>query len=325
MNFNDIIGQEAVIGSLVNAIKKDRVGHAYVLTGAKGMGKRTVAGIFAAMLMCQMPGEYGPCGQCPSCMMYANGSNPDFHILGNDETSIGVDEIRKLQSDIIIRPLYSGRKVYLISNAENMTVQAQNCLLKILEEPPGYGVIILTASNYNALMETIRSRTVRLNFKKNTRDQVKQAIRTNLGESRNMDFVAAYADGVIGTALELAGSEEFYELREKAIELVLKLAREGKLVNVFQAYEFFEKNKSNIDALLDIMLLTYRDMMVYKNAQKENILINYDKKDIILSNVPRFTMQKLAQNIEEIETARRHIKQNANFQLSIEVMLMKLL
>jgi DNA polymerase III subunit delta' len=326
MNFNDIIGQKEVINGLVNGIKNDRVGHAYVFSGPRGIGKKTLAKLYAGMLLCKEPKTHGSCGECIPCRMYANGSNPDFYSIGMDDSGIGVDEIRKLQSDIIIRPLYSDRKIYLIANAENMTVQAQNCLLKILEEPPRYVVIILTASNYNALMETIRSRTVRFNFRKNSRDEIKQVIEKQFGNGfKSVNFIASYADGVIGTALDLAGSDEFYELREKTIENILKLARDGKLVQVFEIYDFFEKNKASIDTILDIMILFYRDLMVLKNTGKENILINSDKKDIILSNVPGFTAQKLAQNIEEIENARRHIKQNANFQLSVEVMLMKLL
>jgi DNA polymerase III subunit delta' len=167
---------------------------------------------------------------------------------------------------------------------------------------------------------------VRFNFRKNSRDEIKQVIEKQFGNGfKSVNFIASYADGVIGTALDLAGSDEFYELREKTIENILKLARDGKLVQVFEIYDFFEKNKASIDTILDIMILFYRDLMVLKNTGKENILINSDKKDIILSNVPGFTAQKLAQNIEEIENARRHIKQNANFQLSVEVMLMKLL
>ncbi|MCX8130774.1 MAG: DNA polymerase III subunit delta' [Clostridia bacterium] len=325
MDFKNIVGQKEVLNALTSLIKNDRVGHAYVFSGSRGIGKRTVAGIFAGMLLCRDPGPDGSCGDCMACRMYENRSNPDFYAIGMDDSNIGVDDIRKMQSDVIIRPLYSNKKVYLISNAENMTVQAQNCLLKILEEPPHYAVIILTTSNYNALMETIRSRTLRFSFRKNSFEEVKDVLIRKYGYNKGVDFIASYADGVIGSALELAGSDEFRELREKTVEIVLKMAREGKLVHIFEIYDFFETNKGSIDTILDIMGMLYRDFLVVKKTGKENILINSDKKDMILSNVSGFTEQKLARNVQEIETARKQIKQNVNYQLSVEVMLMKLL
>jgi DNA polymerase-3 subunit delta' len=240
------------------------------------------------------------------------------------DANISIEEIRKLQSDIIIKPMYSKRKVYFIADSDRMTVQAQNCLLKVLEEPPHYAVLLLTTYNSNALLETIRSRTQKCNFKKNTYDEIRGLLQSRFGSNlRNIDFIASFSDGVIGNALELAESEEFGQLRDNAMGIVFRLARSG-LEGVFDIYDYFEANKNSIDSILDIMLLVYRDMLVSRTSGNENILINSDKKDIILSNAQEFSMLKLSKNMEIIEEARRNIKQNANFQLSIEVMLMKL-
>jgi DNA polymerase-3 subunit delta' len=220
--------------------------------------------------------------------------------------------------------MHSKRKVYIINDAEKMTVQAQNCLLKTLEEPPHYTVIILTTSNYEGLTGTIRSRAVRYNFRKNTINEVKEFLARKTGGSlENLDFVAAYSGGNIGAALGFAASSEFKLLREKTFEILIRL-RESKLLDAFETYVFFEDNKAVVDSILDVMLLYYRDLLVLKLTGKEKILINYDKKDIILSNVSAFGTRKLVDNIELIEKTRRNIKQNANFQLSIEVLLMKL-
>lgn len=324
VDFKEIIGHKEIIAGLQNSIKNDRVGHAYIFSGPRGIGKRTVAGIFSALLICTNRRGEESCGECPACLLLAGNSNPDFCVIEPDGASISVDEIRKLQSDIIIKPLYSGRKVYLIIDADKMTAQAQNCLLKTLEEPPGYAVIILTVTNYEALMETIRSRALRYSFKKNTFDEVRELLNKRLGQSLGKDsFILTYADGVIGNALELAGSDEFVALREETLKIILKTMN-SKLADVFDIYDFFEANKGRIDAVLDIMLLFYRDLLVAKKAGKENVLINSDKKDIILKNAAGFTLQKLVKNIETIEMTRRNIKHNANYQLSIEVMLMKL-
>lgn len=324
MNFDSIAGQQEVVKSLENAVRADTAAHAYLFTGPKGIGKRTVAEAFAGMLLCSETQETGACGKCICCQMTENGSNPDFRIVEAEGNSIKIEDIRNIQSEIIVKPLYARRKVYLIIDADKMTVQAQNCLLKTLEEPPAYAVLILTTSNYNAILETIRSRTLKYSFKKNTAEEIRQILQTRFdGEVKNLDFITAYADGIPGTAIALAGSDEFSALREKTTAICLKLSV-SKLADIFSLYDFFEANKSSVDVIFDIMVLFYRDLLISKKSRDGNVLINSDKKDIIRENAVRFPMDKLISNIEEVEAARKAVKQNANYQLAIEVMLMKL-
>jgi DNA polymerase III subunit delta' len=324
MNFNNIIGQTEIILNLKNSLTNDRIGHAYIFSGPVGIGKRTVAEIFASLLLCRNPLDGSVCGKCQACMLLESGSNPDFRRIQAEGASIGVEEIRDIQGDVVVRPMYSPRKVYIIEEADKMTVQAQNCLLKTLEEPPPYVVIILTASNYEALLETIRSRSQRLKFKKNSYEQVRQAIEHKYGkEIKGIEFAASYADGVIGTALELAGTGEIIQLREKTAGLLAGL-QHSKLSDIFNVFGFFEENREYVDIIFDMMVLFYRDMIIMKETGNEKLLINSDKKDIILNNAPAFPVQKLVANIDLIEAARRAIKQNANYQLAIENMLIKL-
>lgn len=324
MGFDDIIGQTEIVTTLKRAVKNDHVGHAYVFSGPEGIGKGMMAEAFARQLLCLEADAPERCEGCTACRLLDEGTNPDFIVIRPSGSSIGIDEIRGIQSDIIIKPLYSRRKVYVIVNADLMTVQAQNCLLKILEEPPRYAVIILTVSNYDALLETIRSRTIRYNFKRNSIEEVTGLLRERFGSSlKGIDFIAAYSGGIIGTALKLAESEEFISLRDRTIDMVFRIANSG-LDAIFDIYDFFDENKDNINTVLDIMQMVYRDIMLLKTNQKENMLINYDKKDIILSNADAFTVQKLIRNIELVEQTYRNLKYNANFQLSIEAMLMKL-
>ncbi len=319
-----MVGQKEIVAALKGLVDNDRVAHAYIFSGPKGIGKRTAAGIFSSLLLCENPTRGEACGSCMPCNLLSAGSNPDFYVIDTENSSISVDEIRKLQEDTIVRPMYSRYKVYLIAEADKMTVQAQNCLLKTLEEPHEYVVIILTVSNFSSLLETIRSRTVRYSFRKNTPQEVKAFLEARYGGGlRSIDFVTSYSDGNVGAAIEMINSEEFFNLREKAVELAFRL-KDARLLDVFDAYHFFEEGKGSIDMILDIMLLLYRDLLIAKKAQKENILINSDKKDIILNNAGQFSTAKLIKNIEIIEYTRKNIKQNANYQLSIEVMLMKL-
>lgn len=330
MNFRSVAGQKEVITGLENSIKNEKVGHAYMFCGPKGCGKRMVTKIFAGMLLCQNPilhesdKNIDMCGSCSACRLREEGTNPDFYTLAAEENSISVEDIRKLQSDIMIRPFYSKRKIYLIEEADKMTVQAQNCLLKTLEEPPRYVVILLTVSNEDALLETIHSRVTKIHFKKNTAEEVRQVVESRLKKVvENMDFIISYSDGIIGTALELADSEEFSRIRQRVIEIIERLTK-SKLLDVFEVYDFFEDNKNNMDIIFDIMILFYRDLLVATRHWDENILINSDKKDIIFSSISKFSTGKLVRNIEVIEMTRKNLKYNANFQLAIEMMLMKL-
>jgi len=324
VNFSDIIGQNEVVNSLKAVLKDNSARHAYIFAGPEGIGKRTVAKIFASALLCNERNSFDNCGDCRPCKLFESGSNPDFYVLEAEGASISVDDIRIIQQDISIKPMYSERKVYLIIEADKMTVHAQNCLLKTLEEPPGYAVIILTVVNPSSLLETIKSRSIIYNFRKNTDEEVKRCIQKIKGqELPGIDFIVSYADGVPGKAITLIESEDFRITRDKVIDIVFKLGN-SNLVEVFDVNDFFAENKDNIDSILDIMIMVYRDLLIAKKTGNENILINSDKKDIILKNVDRFETGKLIENIAVIEEARKNIKQNANYQLVIEVMLMRL-
>lgn len=324
MDFSSFVGQKEVIDNLRNSIADNKVGHAYIFTGPKGIGKKTLANIFSGLLLCEKKNNGDRCGSCIPCRMLDNSSNPDFYQIEVEGESIGVDEIREMQSDTIIRPLYSDRKIYLIVDADKMTVQAQNSLLKTLEEPPSYVLIILTVSNYDALLETIRSRVIRYNFRENSIFEVKEYLKTNFNLSGpEKDFIAQYSGGVIGIAKDLASSDEFSALRDKTIDILLELSK-SKLASIFDIYEFFNQNKNNINTILDVMLLLYRDLIMVKKGLGSSVLINSDKSDIILNSVDNFSLHRLFNNIDAVELTRKNIKQNVNFQLSIEGMLMKI-
>ncbi|MFA6309011.1 MAG: DNA polymerase III subunit delta' C-terminal domain-containing protein [Clostridia bacterium] len=328
MNFNKVIGQKEILLSLKKSIANDTVGHAYIFSGPRGIGKRTVASIFSAMLLCSETisddGGIDSCGKCYACRMFSSEANPDYKVIEPTGTSIKIEEARKIHSDVSIRPTYSKRKVYVINEAEKMTKEAQNSLLKILEEPPKYVTIILTTSNYTSLLETVRSRAVKFEFKKNEDSEVKNILKTDFsGNIKGADFIASYSNGIIGTAIKLAGSEDFIKLREETLGIINRLNSKN-LLDVFEIYPFFNENKPEINTILDIMAMFYRDLLVTQSAGDGNLLINSDKKDIILVNAKEYKEHELIKNIEIIEVTRKYIMQNVNYQLCIEVMLMKI-
>jgi len=324
MDFSSIIGQEEVVGRLTRALSEDRVGHAYIFTGPAGIGKKTVANLFAGLLLCENPKSGSACGSCSACMLYENGSNPDYHRINTEDASIGVDLIRNIQSDVAIKPMYSKRKVYVIEDAVKMTDQAQNCLLKTFEEPPAYVVVILLSANYEMLLETIKSRAQCINFKKYTYEQVCQAVaqKCEMG-SKLQELAVEYSDGNIGMALELAGSGEFSLLRDRIFELLAGVAK-GRMDSVLEFTAFMDENRDCTDLLLDIMMFYYRDLLVVCETGNGNILINSDKTDMIFDSVRMYCSRRAIDSITAVESARRAIKQNANYQLTIDNMLIKL-
>lgn len=324
MNYNDVVGQNEIKDSLRYALVNDKVSHAYIFNGPRGIGKKTMARIFASMLLCKFPQVNGACGKCAPCKMFEMGTNPDLYVVKPMKSSISVDQIRELQEDIMVKPLYSERKVYIIEDADSMTVQAQNCLLKTLEEPPSYAVVILILENINSVTETIRSRAVRLNFKKNTYDEVYNYLSSKYNnDAKVLNFIASYSDGVIGVAEELLKSQEFNDLRESTIKMLTILCKPTKSESL-EVSDFFDQNKEYINEVLDIMLMFYRDMLIVRETGDESLLINSDKKDIILLNAYNLTTSKILENIDTIVKTKINLEQNANYQLSVDVMLMKL-
>lgn len=324
MDFGGIIGQREIIDSLERLLSDNRIGHAYIFSGPAGMGKKTIAHIFAGLLLCNEPHFGATCGKCVACVLFGKGSNPDFYRVSTEESSIGVDCIRDIQRDIAIKPVYSDRKVYIIEDAIKMTDQAQNCLLKIFEEPPRYAVIILLTVNYEALFETVRSRAQHFQLKKYSYEQVCQSLTDKFKRNDSLIRLAAdYSDGNIGAALELVGSEDFFRLRDRTLSLLPGVAM-GKAKDVLDFAAFMEGNKDGASLLLDIMLLYYRDLLVAYETGDKNMLINSDKRDIILNNARMYGSHRVVEDIEAIEYARRAIKKNANYQLVIDNLLIKL-
>lgn len=316
-----MLGHQRVLSNLIEAVKNDSVSHAYIFEGPDGIGRRETALSFSAVLMCGQP--YAPCGKCKSCELFKENSNPDFQEIYFEDKSIGVEEVRAVLKGLVIKPLYSNYKVILINDADNMTVQAQNALLKSLEEPPAYVVFILTVQSSAAMAQTIRSRCQRILFRKLSQENIFEILENRYGQRKpQWDFIVSYADGIIGTALDLIDSPQFIEIRDELLYRISNLIS-SEDTDIFKLYEIFEKNNDRIDYVLRVILLFFRDILVYNQTGSYTILINADKKDIINKN-ENLPTSRLLRCIQAVWSAKKGIDANANFQLAIEVMLMKI-
>lgn len=316
-----MLGHQRVLDNFKIAIQNNNIGHAYIFEGPDGIGRRETALSFASMLMCEA--EDFPCGHCKTCQLFMQGSNPDFQEIDSGDKNIGVEDIRSLLKGLVIRPLYSKYKVIIINNADKMTVQAQNALLKSLEEPPFYVIFIMTVQSISAITQTIRSRCQRILFNKLANKDVMGILEEKYGnKSSNMEFIVSYSDGVIGTAIDLINSPSIIELRDEVLEAVAQLIYR-KNSDLFKTYEIFEKNSDKADYILSVILLFFRDILIYNMTSNISLLLNSDKKDMIIKN-PGVNISSLIMCIQVVWDSYRGLEFNANFQLVIEVMLMKI-
>lgn len=261
--FERLLGQNFIKNSIGDAVASGREGHAYVFCGPDGIGRKSFAAEFAKALLCTAPGKGGEaCGNCPACRLTAAGTNPDYTIVRGEENraTVGVETVRQLEEDIATAPTVSRRKIYVIDRSEKLTPQAQNALLKTIEEPPEYVMIILICSNPSLLIDTVRSRVLRLDFARNTPEEVLAAYRSSSDGSggrtlsaEDEEMIVSYSDGIIGRALAFRDFGLFEGLRSRLFD-VLMLLKNSKGTFMRRFTDFFS-DKSNAE---------YRDFLFFE-------------------------------------------------------------
>ena len=323
--FKDVVGHRDIIQYIQDAVKQNKVSHAYILNGQRGSGKKMLARLFSMTLQCES-GKSEPCGECRSCIQANNGNQPDIITVKHEKpASISVDDVRQqVNGDIMIKPYSSPYKIYIIPEADLMTVQAQNAILKTIEEPPEYAVIFLLTENADSLLPTIRSRCVMLKLR-NIKDKL---VKKYLMEQMQIpdyqaDLCAAFAQGNIGRALMLAKSEHFNEIKEEAIQL-LKYIDEMELHEIVSAIKEINKYKLEVADYLDIITIWYRDILLYKAAKDVGGLVFGDQLKFIKEKAKKSSYEGIEKILEGIEKAKVRLKANVNFDLVMELLLLTL-
>lgn len=320
--FKDVVGQEQIVEHLKAAVKMKKVSHAYILQGERSSGKEFIAKVFAMALQCERQGG-DPCGQCRSCKQAEGGNHPDIIRVSHEKpNTIGVEDIRKVTGDIAIKPYSSDKKIYIINEAEKMTVQAQNALLKTLEEPPEYAVILLLTTNVEALLPTIQSRCVLLIMKPVRDDAVKKFLMENLMiPEYKADVCVAFARGNVGKAKALASSEEFDNIKSDAVTL-LKYIRDMEINEIVAAIKKIAEYKFDINDYLDILSVWYRDVLLFKATNDVNHLIFKDETQYIKKTADRSAYEGIEEILDALEKAKSRLKANVNFDLTMELLLL---
>lgn len=213
--FDKIIGNEEIQELLEQTIRNKRASHSYLFVGTEGIGKKQIAKEFAKALLCLEENKY--CGKCKSCIEFDDNNNPDFILIEPEENSIKIDQIREIQRKVVEKPIISKQKVYIIDNSDKMTTEAQNGLLKTLEEPPEYITIILIGSNENSFLSTIKSRCTILRFKDIKQEEIEKYLEENGIYFKDKRILKA-CSGSIGKALKVKDKQDEYENIHEFIE-----------------------------------------------------------------------------------------------------------
>ncbi|MDD6811175.1 MAG: DNA polymerase III subunit [Lachnospiraceae bacterium] len=321
--FTDIIGQEQLKEHLQNAISMNKVSHAYIINGERSSGKEFIAKIFAMTLQCEKGGTE-PCGECHSCKQALSGNQPDIIFVSHEKpNTIGVEDIRgQINNDIVIKPYSSPRKIYIMNEGEKMTIQAQNALLKTLEEPPEYAVILILTTNVEALLPTILSRCVVLNMKPVSDEKVKKYLMEELQiPDYKANICVAFARGNIGKAKLLASSEEFEKVKDEALSLV-KNINDMEINEIVKAIKKIMEYKFDVGDYLDILSVWYRDVLLFKATKDANSLIFKDELQHIRKVADRSTYEGIETIVKALQQAKRRLEANVNFDLTMELLLL---
>lgn len=294
MDFKDLIGNNKIKDYLINSASNNQMLHSYMFSGREGIGKKLFAKIFAKMILCLS--EDKPCNACKSCISFEGENHPDFmQINADDGKSIKIEQIRLMQEKVVEKPIISNKKVYIINDAELLTKEAQNCLLKTLEEPPEYVIIILIVSNESKILNTVKSRCVKIEFEKIPDEEINNYLEKQ-GISKLSNVMLKQCDGSLKMALNIGEKTEEYNTLEKIINNMEK----ENIAAIWNNAEILYKSQDEIFDYLD-----YINVILYNKLLKIN-KISY------------------VNCIEKVEKIKKNLLANANYNMCIDNLLLEL-
>lgn len=289
MSFERIIGNDKVKQFLNNAINENHILHSYLFSGIEGIGKKIFAIEFAKKILCIEQNDEQE--NCLSCLKFKSSNHPDFMILEPENNVIKIEQIRNMQEKISEKPIVSKRKVYIIVDSDCMTKEAQNCLLKTLEEPPEYATIILTTANESKLLNTIKSRCIKVKFNGLLENEINQYLKQNEIVINEENYIKI-SQGSIGKLLDIKEDEDVYN----QVNIVLENIDKNTLIDILNKAEILYSQKDKIQEILDYI----------------NIYL-YNTKDIRKINC-----------IEYVEDTKRRLISNSNYDMCIDYLLLRM-
>ena len=321
--FQDIIGNEDAKDYFIKALTKDHLSHSYIFEGPYGVGKKTFARKLAKAILCENRDGDKACDRCQSCHMVEAGTHPDIITIEKDTKVTKVDNIREnIVREMEIKPYQSNHKIIIVNAADTINIQGQNAMLKTIEEPPKYGIVILVCENLASMLPTIKSRCITVRFNPLSKEKMNAYLQDKgIGEGERQVY-AKLSEGSIGVINDILQDENYIELRKQSISYLERLGK----ANLLQLYDLVKEitdQKENIEQILEFWLYWYRDVAVIKASGSEDLYyLDYQKQLLDMSQ--NITYNKVSQNIESIKYAILDIKQNIYSTFVIENLLLKL-
>lgn len=298
-----------------NCLKSDRLSQAYILHAEEGMGKKTLMRYILSLIMCE---THSSCGRCPSCKSLEAGAHPDVYELKrpSDRASIGVEAVRSIPGEVYIRPVAAKYKAVIVHEAHLLTAEAQNAMLKVIEEPPDRVVFFLLCDTLAPILRTVLSRCVVIDLKPLGDDILREAANGRAGE-----FEISYSCSNPGKLLRLISDGEFKSLRDGVIDKTALIASENAYC-VYEAADFFERHKDRRDDILNIITIFMRDAL-YRKLGMQDSIINKDK----LKQIDAFSKACGAKEcFKALCTVLKTVKdkgKNGSFNIAVTTMLFK--
>lgn len=303
----DFIGHEVLINNFKQRCLKNTLSHAHLIVGEDGVGKGKLANILAKFILNgDLDREY-----------------VDIINYSSEKSSFGVDDVRDIIEEVYKKPFEKDKKVIIIHEGNKLTIQAQNALLKTIEEPPKGVYIIILCESLELILDTIKSRCEIYKLKPLTKSELYEYIKIkkfNYYENEIKSAIA-FSEGVPGRIDRYFNDDKLRELRNNIVILIKNLNK-NDLEAILQQEESFSNLKNDKEEVLNIFGLFIRDILINKEIENEEFIINSDKLEDIKELTKEMSFKKLNNMIKTIEEARRNIKSNVSWGMTLRVMLM---
>lgn len=328
-----VVGHNKAVSLLQRSLERGTLAHAYLFVGPPHVGKMTLALTLAQALNCEATEP--PCGECDSCRKIASAKHADVQIIGlgypnsgeeKNRTEIGIDRIRDMQSSASLPPFEGKHKIFIIDEAEHLSLEAANCLLKTLEEPVGRVVFVLLAASDTLLPATVVSRCQRLELSPLSAKEVEAALSQRGIELQKAKLLTRLCRGCLGWAILSSSDDTLLQQRAERLEELLGILGadyEVRFAHALHMLSQFSQNREPIYAILNTWLDWWRDLLLIKTGCKDAI-INIDFEATLVEQARDLSLAEIREVIERIQTTGEQLKQNVSPQLALGALMLNI-